>query len=135
MQKVIIDTNILVSALLSKREDSPTVQILELLFNGVILPLVSDTILEEYREVLKRKKFGFSSSLVDSLVDEIRKDALEIFSTVYTEVKLPDEKDRPFFEILHNDEDAVLITGNLKHFPHDNRIMSAREFIEYMNHR
>ena len=59
MQKVIIDTNILVSALLSKREDSLTVQILELLFNGVILPLVSDTILEEYREVLKRKKIRF----------------------------------------------------------------------------
>ena len=34
-----IDTNVLISALLSKNEDSPTVKILEAVFDGKIIPL------------------------------------------------------------------------------------------------
>ena len=53
----VIDTNVLVSALLSSNEEAATVQVAERLLSGEILPLYSDSILSEYSEVLHRKKW------------------------------------------------------------------------------
>lgn len=55
MRKAVIDTNIIVSALLSSNDEAATVKVLELLLNGQILPVVTDSILQEYGEVLRRK--------------------------------------------------------------------------------
>ena len=52
----VIDTNVLVSALLSKNEDSATVKVLDAVFDGKIIPLYHQDILIEYDEVLHRKK-------------------------------------------------------------------------------
>lgn len=53
---VVIDTNVFVSALLSSRDDSATVQIISKMIQGEIVPVYSDEIMSEYREVLARKK-------------------------------------------------------------------------------
>ena len=58
----VIDTNILVSALLSKHDDSATVQVVERMIIGELIPIYSIEIITEYREVLSRKKFKFSPS-------------------------------------------------------------------------
>ena len=55
----VIDTNVLVSALLSTRDDAATVQIISKLFEGTIVPIYSIEITKEYRQVLGRSKFGF----------------------------------------------------------------------------
>ena len=60
MRKAVIDTNIIVSALISSNDEAATVKVLELLLNGHILPVVTDSILQEYGEVLRRKKIQFS---------------------------------------------------------------------------
>ena len=57
----VIDTNVLVSALLSSHDNAATVQVVGKLFSGEVIPLLSEEILREYAEVLKRKKFGFSA--------------------------------------------------------------------------
>ncbi len=49
---VVIDTNVLLSALLAKRTDSAPVQILDRLFNRDFIPMNNDEILAEYCEVL-----------------------------------------------------------------------------------
>lgn len=59
---VVIDTNVLVSALLAKRTDSAPVQILDRLFNRDFIPMYNDEILAEYSEVLRRPKFKFQKS-------------------------------------------------------------------------
>lgn len=59
MRKAVIDTNIIVSALLSSNDEAATVKVLELLLNGHILPVVTDSILQEYEEVLRRKNSVF----------------------------------------------------------------------------
>ena len=56
----VIDTNVLVSSLLAKSADVATVQIMEKVIVGKIVPLYSKEIISEYREVLNRKKFNFS---------------------------------------------------------------------------
>ena len=52
----VIDTNILVSSLLSKRNDSATVQVIGRVITGDIIPLYSNQMIKEYKEVLCRKK-------------------------------------------------------------------------------
>lgn len=53
----VIDTNVLVSALLSSHTDSATVKVVEKIFTSEVIPVFSKEILSEYHEVLKRKKF------------------------------------------------------------------------------
>ena len=54
----VIDTNVLVSAML--KWDSVPGNILELAFDGLIIPVLNDDIIKEYREVLSRPKFGLT---------------------------------------------------------------------------
>ena len=61
---VVIDTNVLVSALLSKHADAATVQIIDRLYRGVIVPLISEKIMAEYDEVLHRPKFRFPGEVI-----------------------------------------------------------------------
>ena len=56
----VIDTNVLVSAMLSSRDDAATVQVVGKMLQGAIIPIYSNAITKEYREVLRRRKFGFS---------------------------------------------------------------------------
>jgi len=53
----VIDTNVLVSALLSSHSDAATVQIIGRMINGEIIPVYSYEIMREYKEVLGRRKF------------------------------------------------------------------------------
>lgn len=55
----VIDTNVLVSALISNHADAATVLLVGRLLSGEIVPVYSDEIMHEYREVLGRKKFRF----------------------------------------------------------------------------
>lgn len=127
-RKVIIDTNVLVSALLSSHEDSATVRLLMMLLDGRIIPVITDGIFCEYGEVLRRKKFRFPEESVSVLLDEIRKKS-RMIKPALSDVELPDEKDRPFLDALLTEDETILITGNLKHFPRHERIMTARDFL------
>ena len=68
----VIDTNVLVSALLSRFKDSSTVQLLQLLIIGEITPIYNDEILAEYQNVLMRPKFGFPETLIRETLEVIQ---------------------------------------------------------------
>lgn len=53
----VIDTNVLVSAHISKNSLSPTVKVVSHMLNGHIKPVYNDGIIAEYTEVLHRPKF------------------------------------------------------------------------------
>ncbi len=128
----VIDTNVLVSALLSSHEDAATVQVLKTMFNGGIIPVYSEEILAEYNEVLRRKKFRFSENLITGLVETIVKFGVSVIPTATGEI-IPDMKDLPFYEVvmeIREQEDAYLVTGNLKHFPERPYIVTARQFLD-----
>jgi len=55
--KVVLDTNVLVSGLLKPR--SKPAKILRLILQGDMDIIISEHILSEYYEVLKREKFSF----------------------------------------------------------------------------
>ncbi len=129
----VIDTNVLVSALLSSHDDAATVQVINRLYDGDFIPLFSDEILNEYNEVLRREKFHFSEETVGILIDTIT-DCGEYTIPTPTGENLLDKKDLPFYEVVmeKRNNDAHLVTGNLKHFPQKPFIVTAREFLDIL---
>lgn len=130
---VVIDTNVLVSALLSKRSESATVIVMEKVFAGEIIPVFCKEILEEYSSVLLRKKFGFDVVTVHLFLHEFNRRGI-IVDMEQADIILPDMKDKPFYAVAlacENDE-GYLITGNLKHFPTRPFIVSPARFLEIL---
>ena len=131
MRYAVIDTNVLVSAQMTRHEDSATRRVVKFVFDGYVTPIVTHAILAEYQEVLSRSKFHFRQEVADTIVSHFRKYGKHVEPTSYPQ-KLPDEKDRAFFEaaLALFDEDAALVTGNAKHFPPAPFIMTPAEFVE-----
>lgn len=127
----VIDTNILVSALLSPKNDSATVQVIENIFNQKIIPVYSEEIFSEYRNVLHRKKFNFSAEVVDYFLNAIRTFGI-LKNPAENKIILPDMKDVPFYKIILENSDCYLVTGNIKHFPKIDRVITAREMINLL---
>lgn len=119
MNYVVIDTNVIVSALLAEnRNKSVPFSILQAVFEGKITPVLSEPIMAEYTEVLAREKFGFNQGLVFTLLSELRKQAVFIHPPK-TDKALPDSKDVCFYEaaMVYENIGVFLVTGNMKHFP------------------
>ncbi len=129
--KVVIDTIILVSALLSSNDEAATVRVFDLPFKGNIIPIVTNDILMEYGDVLRRRKFHFPEECVSALLEDIARRSICVVPR-HADLELSDEKDRPFLEAMFADDDIILVTGNMKHFPDHERIMTARDLIDRM---
>lgn len=130
----VIDTNVLVSALLSAHADSATVQLVGRLIGGEIIPVYSSEIMREYREVLHRKKFRFEPEMIEYILLAVEKYGIRVEPSV-TDIILPDMKDLPFYNVVmeKRDDDAYLVTGNLKHFPKEAFIVSARQMLDILD--
>ena len=127
----IIDTNVIISAMLSKNEEAATVQIIKLMMSGEIIPYFSHDVLKEYHEVLRREKFNFSWELITAMLAAIEKYGILVVPGVTDEI-LKDPKDLPFYEIVMDkqDDNAYLVTGNIKHFPSRPYIVTPREMLD-----
>ena len=128
----VIDTNVLVSALLSRFKDTSTVQLLQLLILGEITPIYNDEIFEEYQTVLTRSKFGFPDTLIDETLDVIRRYGINSSGTEASE-QLPDPKDVVFYEVALSVEDSFLVTGNTKHFPRKPFVVTPAEMLRIIH--
>lgn len=130
----VIDTNVLVSALLSSKDDTATVQVLAKVISGEIIPVYSNVITKEYREVLSRKKFGFSNEMIEYLLSAVEKYGILVDPSP-SGITLPDMKDVPFYEVVleERDDDAYLVTGNIKHFPKKPYIVTPRELLDILS--
>ena len=133
---VVIDTNVLVSALITRKESSPTVQILKFLASGNIIPVYSDEIVKEYDEVLRRKKFKLPETIIISLLKDIMDNGLCISELSKVEETMPDPKDIVFYAVTLSaqDKDAFLVTGNGKHFPEKPFIVTPAELVTQTSH-
>lgn len=124
--QVVIDTNILVSALWSK--NGAPARIISMVINGRLVPCYDYRILSEYREVLRRPKFGFSNGDINSLLDWIESSGRSVLADPIEESFI-DEADKKFYEVAKFCQ-AKLITGNVKHFPKDPLVVTVAEFLE-----
>lgn len=129
-ERVAPDTNVLVSALLNSF--GPPGRILDMVLAGELTVAYDDRVLSEWREVLRREKFGFSARNVETLLDFLEDQGFRV-SPSPLGVELPDPDDVPFLEVAHA-AGATLVTGNTKHYPPEERreveVMEPAPFLE-----
>ena len=125
--KIILDSNVLVSALLSPN-GLPS-KILNLVLNASVTLIYDNCILSEYISVLYRDKFKISKELLNFVIDFIEKEG-EYRIAIPQNKKIEDDDDRIFYELYKSGDIDYLITGNKKHFPNVKGIVNPREYIE-----
>ena len=129
MIHAVIDTNVLVSALLTSKSDAATVQVLEAIMNGQIIPLYNEDIIREYEIVLNRTTFKFSEEKVYYYINAIKEKGI-ISSRIESDETFPDSDDVVFYEVALSINDAYVVTGNLKHFPQTPIVVTPAQMLE-----
>jgi putative PIN family toxin of toxin-antitoxin system len=127
--RIVLDTNVLVSALLKPLSDSGTI-LTHIRAERLVL-LLDQRILLEYREVLRRPKFNFNAGLVDETIAYLDRFG-EFVVAEPLSLLLPDPDDKPFLEVALSGGADALITGNKKDFgrpPKNLKIVSPHEFL------
>jgi len=125
MLSVVIDTNVIVSAIISPTS-SPG-QIMELTMGGKLRFYYSVNIMDEYEDVLFRPKFNFNPRTVSQLLDFIV-DYGHFVNPTPSAIILPDESDRIFYDAAKT-TNSYLITGNIKHYPIEPHIVKPTDFL------
>jgi putative PIN family toxin of toxin-antitoxin system len=134
--KVVLDTNVLVSGLLSPF--SPCGEIVRMVTSETLLLCLDARLLGEYSEVLRRPRFRFDSDLVSALLDHLSHAGVLVAASPLVE-SLPDPDDEAFLSVALAGGAECLITGNLKHFPlrfrQGVRVLSPRDFLDHYRRR
>ena len=134
--KIVLDTNVLVSGLLSPF--GPPGEIVRMAAAKSLQLCYDARIVSEYRSVLKRAKFKLDQDNVAILLDQIEACG-ELVVAEPLEKELLDKGDEPFIEVAIASEAEYLVTGNIKHYPvkqrNNVRVITPSEFLmEYKKH-
>lgn len=116
MRKIILDTNVLVSSLIQR--GYPYLIVSEIFDNRNIELCISEELLEEYRNVLNRKKFSKFSDFeinAQALLLDIETHARKYSPTVKIDI-ITDKDDNKLLELAEESDAGYLITGNHNDF-------------------
>ena len=130
MIKVVIDTNVVVSATLV--DHGPSAGILNLATNRKVQTCVSPAILAEYEKVLRRPRLKLDPARITGLMALIRSTSTEVFPSGTLKIS-KDEADNRFYECAEAAAADYLITGNTQDFSKDHgttKIITPRNFID-----
>jgi putative PIN family toxin of toxin-antitoxin system len=134
--KIVLDTNVLVSAFL--RPGSKPAKILRLALQGEIQIIVNEGMLSEYNEVLGRPKFELEAQRVQTILETIRSKSIRA-PALAASLGLPDAKDEIFLEAALAAKADALITGNKSHFPkplcRGQTVWTPEEFLRELGYR
>ncbi len=114
MIRAVIDTNVLVSGLLSPNGNEAL--ILLAVRQGLVCPCLSEDIIAEYAGVLARPKFAFTPALIASLLATFREKG-EMFQPEGCLTRSPDPADTKLLHCAEAAEAEFIVTGNKRHFP------------------
>lgn len=131
MIHAVIDTNVLVSAFITKNLDSSTAKVWSAVLNGDITPMYNEEIIEEYTNVLHRMKFNVPEQLIKDAINHIIVNGVR-GERVLSDDFFTDPKDVVFFEVALSKDDAYLVTGNTKHFPKKPIVVTPAEMLEIL---
>ena len=127
---VVLDTNVLVSALL-KRESLPDI-VVDKAVNGEIIPVLNEEIINEYDEVLHRKKFHIAQNDIDETIDGLKERGIFLNPAEEITDKVLHDKDVVFYAVTmeaRKYNKTYLVTGNKKHFPVKPYVVNPHEFL------
>jgi putative PIN family toxin of toxin-antitoxin system len=132
---VVVDTNVVVAGLLSKREHSPVARVLDAMLAGAIPFVLSEALIAEYRAVLLRpsirKAHGLANGEIETILVELAQHAIVL--SPFPVTLAPDPGDRHLWELLAARDDLLLITGD-KRLQRDPgmgpRVLSPAAYVE-----
>jgi putative PIN family toxin of toxin-antitoxin system len=137
MQKVVIDTNVIVSSLIQR--SYPHRIIYDLFVDDKFQMCVSDELLAEYYEVLSRSKFSRFPDffvLAEILLADIASKAKKYQPTIKLDL-ISDKDDNMILELAETCQADFIITGNTTDFTfssyQNTRIVTPKEYWE--NHQ
>ena len=125
MHKVVVDTNVVVSATLSPH--GTPAKIVNMVFDGEVQAFYNSNIMAEYEEVLSREWLGVTADVRDGIINGFKHFGTQIDHTS-SDVPLLDEDDRAFYDTAVA-SGAILITGNARHYPSEQFIMAPSDFL------
>ncbi len=131
MIKAVIDTNVIVSAYITKNLEAATSKVWEAVLQSKLTPIYNEEILNEYSDVLHREKFGIPEHLIKGALDKIVTNGVR-GERILSDEFFPDPKDVVFYEVALSKEDAYLVTGNIKHFPKKPIVVTPAEMLEIL---
>jgi putative PIN family toxin of toxin-antitoxin system len=133
MIRVVLDTNIIVSALIQPL--GPPAQVFVLAIGGSIQLCISGSVYAEYEEVISRPRFRRSEDNIAGALRTIREKGFWVQPTEAIRA-CSDPDDDVFLECAHAAQANYLVTGNLKHFPTSwsgTRIVTARNLLDIVS--
>lgn len=134
MTRAVIDTNVLISGLLSGT--GPCGLIVDLVLEGLLQPCVDGRILAEYEEVMRRPQLAISPDDGNRVLGAIRAGAEPVVALPWPS-GLPDVDDLAFLEVAAA-AGVSLVTGNPRHYPEPAcrgvAVVSPREFVDRLRH-
>ena len=93
----VIDTNVIVSAML--KWDSIPGNVMEMVFDGSIIPILNECIVNEYQNVLLRPKFHLTEDIVRDVLESIKSQGIYVDAETI-DIELPDPNDTVFYEVV-----------------------------------
>ena len=130
--KIVLDTNVMVSALL--RPGSVPAQVLDVILGRQVTLALDHRIFAEYQDVLYRAEFMFPRDRVADLLEFLWRSGERIDAEPLP-IGLPDPDDLKFIEVAVSALADALVAGNLRHFParqhHGVRVLNPRQWLEF----
>lgn len=111
--RIVLDTNVLVSAMLTGGGTADMA--LQLVLMGDAVLLVDSRILAEYDDVTARPKFAFGEAERRALLDALAAIAEPVVARPMR-LTLPDPDDRMFVEVAVAGAADAIVTGNVRHY-------------------
>ena len=127
LKKVVVDTNIVISATIS--EHGNPAKILDLFSDKEINIYYNNEILAEYKRVLAYDRLKIEPEKQAEILDMIVKDGVYIEPDIISTIPFIDETDRIFYDTAKT-VNAYVITGNIKHYPVEEFILTPAQFVD-----
>ncbi|MBD3337616.1 MAG: putative toxin-antitoxin system toxin component, PIN family [Candidatus Lokiarchaeota archaeon] len=114
--KIVLDTNVLYSGLYSS--EGASYVILEKIYDGLVIPVISTPLIFEYEEVLKRDQsiLHLSDNEIDKLLDNICDLGEAQRISFLWRPYLKDPKDDHVLELAIASNTNMIVTHNIKDF-------------------
>ncbi|MCF0223083.1 MAG: putative toxin-antitoxin system toxin component, PIN family [Fibrobacter sp.] len=135
MKKIyaVIDTNVIISALITKNANSATLKVLDAFYKGCFQAVAHEDIIAEYNDVLSRGKFSIPDSLRTQIINTFKQNAI-FLQGVSSDDVVSDPKDVIFYEVTLEAQsrfkNSYLVTGNAKDFPVRTFVISPADFLD-----
>ena len=132
----VVDTNVIVSAMIGFDPKSPPAQVLEAMLDGGLLYLMSSDLLTEYASVPRRPRLVRLHRRTDAEIDQLLAEltANAIWCEPAIGETAPDSGDNHLWDLLGSRSRSRLITGDrllIENAPEAARVLTPRDFVSH----